>query len=261
MKYRIYLIHWNAAEAAEKSDLLRQAGFAVELGTPNAAGIRALKDNPPDAFVIDLSRLPSQGRDAALVIRQGKATRHVPIVFVGGSPEKIEMVMGFLPDASFTSWDKAATALKAAISNPPPNPIVPKSVLDGYSNAPLVKKLGIRPNSHILLIDPPPGFKKLIADLPHDVKFIETHYNECDLIIWFVQSSDDLQQKVKSISGTIAPRGGLWICWPKKASGIDSDLNQQVVRQIGLDIGLVDYKVCAIDGTWSGLKFTRRKSD
>ena len=239
--------------------MLRRAGFAVESGAPNAAGIRALKDNPPDAFVIDLSRLPSQGRDVAFVIRQTKATRPAPIVFVGGAPQKIEMVMGFLPDASFTSWDKAATALKTAISNPPPNPVVPKSALEGYSNAPLVKKLGIRPNSHILLIDPPTGFKKLIADLPHDVKFIEAHYNECDLIIWFVKSKGHLHQKVKSISGTIAPRGGLWICWPNKASGIDSDLNQQVVRQIGLDIGLVDYKVCAIDATWSGLKFTRHK--
>jgi CheY-like chemotaxis protein len=259
MKNRVYLIHWNAAEAAEKAVALGKAGFSVECGAPNAAAIRALKENPPDAFVIDLSRLPSQGRDVALVIRQGKATRSVPIVFVGGNPEKIEMVMGFLPDAIFTAWNKIAAALKTAISNPPKNPIVPKSALDGYANAPLVKKLGIRPNSHILLINPPPGFKLLIADLPHDVKFIETHYNECDMIIWFVTSMDELQEKSKSISGTLAPKGGLWICWPKKASGLKSDLNQQVVRQIGLASDLVDYKVCAIDATWSGLKFTHRK--
>src|SRR4030065_2975554 len=98
MTYRVYLIHWNAGEAAERAAMLRRAGFAVESGTPNAAGIRALKDNPPDAFVIDLSRLPSQGRDVAFVIRQTKATRPAPIVFVGGAPQKIEMVMGFLPD-------------------------------------------------------------------------------------------------------------------------------------------------------------------
>ncbi len=259
MKHLVYLIHWNAVEAAERAALLGRAGFKVEFDKPNAAAIRALKANPPDAFVIDLTRLPSQGRDVALVIRQGKATRKVPIVFAGGTAERVEMVMGFLPDAVFASWGKIAGAIRAAISNPPADPIVPKSALDGYANAPLVKKLGIRPNSHILLIESPPGFKNLIADLPHDVKFIEAHYNECDLIIWFVKSKDELQNKLKTISGTMAPRGGLWICWPKKTSGIDSDLDQQVVRRVGLDIGLVDYKVCAIDATWSGLKFARRE--
>lgn len=259
MKKRVYLIHWNEKESAERAAILQRLGYNVDFKIVDGPAIRALKDDPPDAFVIDLSRLPSQGRDVALLIRQGSTTRNAPIVFVGGRTDKIEMVKRSLPDAVFTNWENIESDLKAAISNPPKDPVVPKSALDGYSDAPLVKKLGIRPNSHILLIDAPSGFKKLIADLPHDVKFIEAHYNECDLIIWFVKTKVDLDQRLGSISKTIAPRGAIWICWPKKVSGIKSDLSQQVVRKAGLDIDLVDYKVCAIDSTWSGLKFTRRK--
>jgi len=261
MKKRIYLIHWNATEAVERAALLRRAGFEVEYGMPNAAGIRALKENRPDAFLIDLSRLPSQGRDVALVIRQGKTTRNAPIVFAGGLPEKLQTVKKHLPDAVYSSWDTIPQAIRSAIAKPLSNPVVPRTSLDAYSGAPLPKKLGVKTDSRIMLIDAPTGLKSLIGPLPDGAKYISKRPNEGGLIIWFVKLETHLRSEIDTVSNLLADRGGIWICWPKKTSGVKSDLSEKMVRHIGLTSGLVDYKVCSIDDTWSGLKFARRKGN
>ena len=81
----------------------------------------------------------------------------------------------------------------------------------------------------------------------------------CDLALWFVRSNRDLESAIGRMSAAV-PGGGIWIIWPKKASGILTDVSEPVVRQAGLAHGLVDFKVCAVDATWSGLKFSRRRS-
>jgi CheY-like chemotaxis protein len=255
----IYLIHWNAKEADEKAKRLIDMGYRAVCGMPNAAAIRKLRDDPPDAFVIDLGRLPTQGRDVALVIRQSPAIRHAPIVFVDGDSEKVSNVKKHLPDAVFTSWTSIKRSLEAALLNPPTSPVVPKSVLAGYSGTPLPKKLGIKPECKIMLIGPPAGFKELVGELPDSARYISKRADASDLIIWFVKSQRELEAEIRDVASLIAPQGGLWICWPKKTSGIKSDLSENWVRHIGLASGLVDYKVCAIDQIWSGLKFARRK--
>jgi response regulator RpfG family c-di-GMP phosphodiesterase len=125
----VRLIHWNAAEAEERADELRSAGYDVVCDPLDQAGLRALRENPPSAVVIDLSRLPSQGRDVALGIRKYKVTRHVPLVFVGGDPEKVARIKELLPDAVYTTWNRIRNSLKRAISNPPQDPVVPDSVM------------------------------------------------------------------------------------------------------------------------------------
>jgi hypothetical protein len=227
-------------------------------GMPNAAAIRKLKDHKPDVFVIDLSRLPSQGRDVGLVIRQSRDLRYVPIVFVGGLPDKIQTAKKHLPDAVYTVWDSIETVVKNAIANPPENPVVPPTALDGYSSAPLPKKLGIKPKCRIMLVNVPSGFKKLIGKLPIGAKYVSQSDGDAHLLLWFVKSRLRLQNEIKTVSKSMAANGGLWICWPKKTSGAKSDLSETTVRIIGLQTGLVDYKICAIDSTWSGLKFARR---
>ena len=87
---RVRLIHWNEAEAAERGERLRTAGHEVEHGVPSPSGLRQLFGDIPDAFVVDLGRMPSQGRDLAVLLRKREATRSVPIVFVDGEPEKVE---------------------------------------------------------------------------------------------------------------------------------------------------------------------------
>lgn len=255
---RICLIHWKAEEAEEKIAKLRTAGYEVDYGEMNPSVLRDWRNNPPSAFVIDLSRMPMQGRDVAMSLRTYKATRHTPLVFVEGEAEKVERVKVNLPDAVYTSWSRIRGSLKAAIAKPPACPVVPASNLAGYSGTPLPKKFGVNPNSTVALVGAPKDFEETLGELPEGVKLKKRADGACDLIIWFVRMRGELYDRIKEMAELIGD-GGLWIAWPKQASGVASDMTQNVVRETGLASGLVDYKVCAIDATWSGLKFARRK--
>jgi len=256
--HRIRLIHWNVAETEAKADRLRGAGYSVDCEPLTPVALQDLKRNPPAALVIDLSRLPGQGRDVGLAIRHAKTTRGVPLVFVGGDSEKVGQIRSQLPDAVYTTWSRIRSALKRAIAAPPADPVVPESVLAGYAGTPLPKKLGIKENSRVALINAPHGFDQQLGVLPRGVTFQSTARGQPDLIIWFANSSKDLTARIARMA-ELTGQGGIWIAWPKKASGMTSDLTQAVVRKLGLAAGLVDYKICTIDSTWSGLKFTRRK--
>jgi hypothetical protein len=208
--------------------------------------------------VIDLTRLPSQGRDVALGIRQHKPLRRVPLVFVEGDPEKVGRIKKLLPDAHYTSWHGIRGTLKRAIANPPEDPVIPESNLAGYSGTPLPKKLGIKVGNVVALVDAPEGFEETLGTGPDGTVIRRQTRGKRDLTIWFTRSRKVLDRRI----GKMAEIAGnnLWIAWPKKTSRLASDLTQADVRRVGLAIGLVDYKVCAIDETWSGLKFTRRKA-
>ncbi|MDH4218129.1 MAG: hypothetical protein OEZ52_02670 [Candidatus Aminicenantes bacterium] len=256
-KFRVRLIHWNAAEASERANRLIAAGYDVISEQLSPASLREMRENPPDAVVIDLSRLPSHGRDIALGIRKFKSTRYVPLVLVGGDPEKVIRVKKILPDAVYTTWSRIQGALKRAIVHPPKDPVVPRTTLDGYSGTPLPKKLGIKADSVVCLIDAPQSFEERLAGLPEGFALRKKSPERCDLIIWFVKSRKILENRIDGIKEQLG-KGGIWIAWPKKASKIPSDLSQTVVRSVGLASGLVDFKVCSIDETWSGLRFSRR---
>lgn len=256
---RVRLIHWKAEEAAARIGTLRAAGYEVEYEMLDGDSYRALRNNPPAAFVIDLSRLPSQGRDLGVGLRGFKATRAVPIVFVEGEPEKVERIKQTLPDATYTTWSRIRGALKAAIANPPANPIKPESNLAGYSGTLLPKKLGIKANATVALVNAPRDFETTLGELPEGVKFIKQARGNPELIVWFIRLRAELEDRINEMR-ELTGNGGLWIAWPKRASGMATDLTQNIVRETGLAAGLVDYKVCAVDATWSGLKFARRKA-
>ena len=116
---RIRLIHWDPAEAGQRAQRLQAAGYEVDSETLDGAGLRRLRDDPPDAVVIDLGRRPSQGRDVGLTLRKYVATRRVPLVFVGGVADKVARVREFLPDAVYTTWDKIHGALALSIRPAP----------------------------------------------------------------------------------------------------------------------------------------------
>ncbi len=258
-KYLIRLIHWNAAEASERAGRLIAVGYNVISGQLSPASLREIRESPPDAVVIDLSRLPSHGRDVALGLRKYKTTRYVPLVLVEGDPEKVKHIKELLPDAVYTTWSRIQGALKRAIAHPTKDPVVPRTTLDGYSGTPLPKKLGIKAHSVVCLIDAPQGFEKTLGGLPEGVTLRKKKPGRCDLIIWFVKSRKILENRIEDIRELVG-KGGIWIAWPKKASKIPSDLSQTVVRRVGLASGLVDFKVCSVDETWSGLRFSRRPS-
>lgn len=255
----IQLIHWHPGEAEARAAVLQAAGYEVTAGPMDPGVARALQAEPPGAVVIDLGRLPSQGRDAGLMLRKPRATRHVPLVFVGGLPEKVARVREMLPDAVYTTWEEIEDALAYALAHPLADPVVPRSTLDGYAGAPLAKKVGIREGSRIGLVGAPAGFGAVLGELPAGASVREGVGAPCDLILWFPRSREDMEEGILAV-GAAMGRDGLWVVWPKKASGISSDLTQPVVRAIGLATGLVDYKVAAINDTWTGLRFTRRAS-
>ena len=254
---RVRLIHANAAEGKEKASLLRTAGYQVAFEPVTTALLKKLRDKPPKALVIDLARTPSHGRDVAVAVRHWKATRHVPIVFAGGDPAKIEKIKRLVPDAEYAPWSRIKSALKRAIAHPPQEPVKTASVLAGYSGTPLPKKLGIKPGFTVGLSGAPKDFEKTLGQLPQGVTLRRPARGRCDLLIWFPASRKDLKRRVEKMGAAAGP-GGIWIAWPKQASGVETDLTQTAVRGAGLDHGLVDYKICAIDATWSGLKFARR---
>jgi hypothetical protein len=177
---------------------------------------------------------------------------------VGGEPEKVDRIRQKVPDAVFTTWNRIGSALKTAIAHPPENPVAPRSVLEGYSGTPLPKKLGIKAGSSILLVGAPPDFRRTLGQVPEGAVVRDGSGGPCELLLWFVRSRKDLRRAVRQA----AARGdftAVWILWPKKSSGLAADLTQQTVRESGLAAGLVDYKICAVDATWSGLKFARRR--
>ena len=162
----IRLIHWNETDAEERAHQLRALGYEVASGSFDRDALHALREDPPQAVVIDLTRAPSQGRDVAVGIRKGKITRNVPLIFVEGAPEKVERIRTLLPDAVYTTWSNIDDSLKGAIANPPAKPVVPGSVMDAYAGTPLPKKLGIKSGSVIALVNAPEGFEATLGELP-----------------------------------------------------------------------------------------------
>jgi hypothetical protein len=132
----------------------------------------------------------------------------------------------------------------------------------GYSGTPLVKKLGIKEGFRLGFVNPPEGFQKELGGLPSRVKIsIQALPKRLDLIIFFTDSQQKLKSSFSNLARKLTENGMLWVAWPKKASGVATDLSDNSVRQIGLDAGLVDVKVCAVNDIWSGLKFVYRLKD
>lgn len=221
-------------------------------------GIRELTRDPPLAFVVDLGRLPSHGREVARSVRQSKALRVIPIVFVGGRPDKVAEAEDEFPDATFTGWDDVGPALEEAIAHPPVDPVVPASDSGPSSGIPLPKKLGIGPDTTVALIDAPGGFEATLGDMPAGVTLRRGNRGSREITIWFTTSAEKLARRLPSVAQAVG-EGMLWIAWPKGSSSIATDLTQTAVMKAGLGAGLVDSKVCAIDDDWSGLRFTRRR--
>jgi hypothetical protein len=137
--------------------------------------------------------------------------------------------------------------------------------MDCPSNTPLVRKLGIKPGHRVALVQEPAGFRRLLGELSADVVLqTEADPDEddgLDVILFFVRELADLRRRFTPLARCLAPAGGFWVCWPKKASGVATDLTEDVIRGVALEGGLVDNKVCAVDPTWSGLRLVIRVKD
>lgn len=132
----------------------------------------------------------------------------------------------------------------------------------GYSGTPLPKKLGIKAGQRIAFLDAPPAFAAALGPLPEGAGAPRTSARgPLDLVVAFVTERRRLAQRLPRLIAALDPAGALWIAWPKRASGVATDLTEDVVRELALANGVVDVKVCAIDATWSGLKLVVRVRD
>jgi hypothetical protein len=125
----------------------------------------------------------------------------------------------------------------------------------GYSGKPITQKLGIKPGFCIFVSGAPKAYDELVGGLPDGAKIVTRPKAPLDMVHLFATKAAGLKDKLESFREAIAPDGMIWVSWPKKSSGVATDLSDVVVRDTALPLGLVDIKVCAIDETWSGLKF------
>lgn len=131
----------------------------------------------------------------------------------------------------------------------------------GYSGTPLIKKLGIKEGSRVAFVNAPTGFSQTLGRMPSKAKVVSQTQEGLDLILLFVKRESELARAFAALAAKLQPAGMLWIAWPKKSSGVATDLAFTNVQTIGLSAGLVDTKICAVDETWSGVKFVFRLKD
>jgi hypothetical protein len=133
----------------------------------------------------------------------------------------------------------------------------------GYSGTPLPKKLGIREGDRLLLLEAPDEFGALLGVLPASVSVSSrlTGKGQFEVILLFMTRLSELQRRFRALIPRLNPSGGFWVAWPKKASGMPTDITEDRVREVALPAGLVDNKVCAIDETWSGLRCVIRREN
>ena len=257
---KVRLIHWKAEEAEERAARVRAAGFPCDATPFGPRYGEEIRKTPPGIYLIDLSRLPSHGREAGAYLRGSKYQGHVPVVFVDGAPEKVAKVRELLPDAIYCSWRGIKAALTKASKQKLEPKKAPASSSGPYSSTPLWKKLGLKPGGTLALSGAPKGLAQAIfSDLPEGCTLRERASGSPDVVLWFVQSLAQLRRELPR-KRQFAQSGGLWVAWPKQASEVCTDLNRDFIRKLLLDDGLVDIKVCAVDKTWSGMRYAFPRS-
>jgi hypothetical protein len=139
--------------------------------------------------------------------------------------------------------------------------LVEDTRMAGYSGTPLPRKLGIKEGHEVAFLGAPDGFNAALGELPDGVRVKSRAAAPLDVIVFFVTRRADLERRFERLAAALDPAGGLWIAWPKRASGVPTDMTEDVAREVGVDHGLVDNKVCAIDEMWSGLRLVIRLRD
>ncbi len=255
---KVRLISWNETEAAERARIFKAAKIPID-ASPFHPGKLIAKLRDSRAVLIDLNRLPSHGHAIAVLMRSSKSARHVPIVFADGAKEKVDRIRREFPDAFYTQWPDVVATLRKALSAPPTVPVRAMSHMERYGDSHLTKKLGFKPNTKTALLNAPEGFEEQLGELPEGAVLIPKLTAQTKMTLWFVRSRQELEGELDYLSARLRQGSSLWIIYPKQTSRYKVDFNQRDVRALALAAGLVDYKICAVDSDWSGLKFARKK--
>jgi hypothetical protein len=131
----------------------------------------------------------------------------------------------------------------------------------GYSGTALTQKLGIKPGARVALLRAPKGFEGALDPLPDGARLRHQARGQHDVVLFFATRLAELERRFDTLARATGYAGGLWIAWPKRTASVATDLREGIVREVGLAHGLVDNKVCAVDDTWSGLRFVYRLAD
>jgi hypothetical protein len=208
-------------------------------------------------IVIDLSRLPSHGREVGIAWRSAKYSRHIPLVYAGGDPEKVGAIRKLLPDATYTMVNRVAAAIQTAVRKPVATPIVPLTAMERYGARTAAQKLGIKEAMTVAVFNPPRDYVSAIGELPADVELIEDPEDIHPLTLWFVSDPREYRAALPAMRW-LAGKSKLWVIWHKATAG--GNLTDKIVREWANEKGLVDYKICAVDKRWSGMLFAVKKT-
>ena len=246
---RVLVICRGVEDALSRASRLQGMGFeATAYPTTGTRGFRGIRQEPPQVMVIDLVRMPSYGLAMGVLLRQQKQLGLIPLVFVEGDPEKAAKVRATLPDALYVTWERIDGAIRKAAAAPARTPMVPR-----LPENPVVKKLGIAEGSKVALLHAPVGF--VLAGVS-PVK----RADDADVVLSFHQGSISLAHDLPAIAELMRKGRRVWVLWPKRTSGTASDLTMPAIRAMAGGVGLVDYKVCAVDAKWSAMALGKRRA-
>ena len=251
----VYLFHWPLGAASGLAAQLETDGFSVtrHTGTQGTKAKQILESGAA-AVVIDLSKLPSHGGAIAAWVRGTKSLRHLPIVFVNGDPVKVERMKQKIPDAVYTGQRGLPAALRRAIrEGAPAHPVIPPQMMESTRST--AEKMGIRPGDRVAVLDAPRGYAQILGPLPPGATLLEDAAGDCAVVIWFIHDATGYRAALPQ-RRQLAAQHKLWVAWPK---GRRDGLNSNLVRETGIGMGLVDYKICSIDEHWSGIAFAVKK--
>jgi hypothetical protein len=249
----VRVFHQRHSEAEGLLRLLRKEGYRVLFdSTPGTKTVREIKEDGTSIIVIDLSRVPSHGRDIGSWVRGSTGIRHIPLVFVGGDPVKVAAIRQEIPDANYTSYEELPAALRLAKA--PTKPVVPRQMMQSAPGRTNAQKLGIQEHSQVLVIDPPSDSERIIGAMPDGAVFVESP--PASVTLWFVHDAGEFEATLPR-RRVLASKSRLWIVWPK---GRRDGFNGDFVRARGLKVGLVDYKICSLNEKWSGMLFAVKRS-
>ena len=249
---KIVLLHWKQEEIGDLAAHLQ--GFSVALYVPTQGeGMTGLKAfGVPDAFVISLERMPSHGRDIGWHLLKQKATRQVPIVYVGGDPAKVAKIRELLPQAVYTTWAEAAEAVRDALANP--SVVVNAPVV--LSAAPLHSKIGLKEGMHIALIGAPAPLETLVSVMPGGIVIHEMPSpSEVAMTLWFVRSETEFFDELPSIAPLLGNKPRLWVFY-RRGKGV----TWTGILEAAGEQGLAQFKIMRLNEVWSGVAFGRGRN-
>jgi CheY-like chemotaxis protein len=248
--FRVLIVQYQPEQQSSLSERVQREGFVASVyPAVGPKGFRSIRENPPDAILIDLRVMPSYGRAMGALLRDSKSLRQIPMVFLEGDPAKSAKVREVLPDVEIAPWDRLGPAMRRAVARkggPAAAPVHP--------DIPLHRKLRIRANSEVALLHEPRGIRAALGELPEGVGF-QTEIGDSPVVLAFFKSAGALNKELPRLAAAMRPGRTLWILWPKKASSGRSDLSMPVIREMCQPYRLGEYKVCAFDETWSAMAF------